>query len=374
MPFSGMPEIEFMMPQRTDVLEARPDTERHVTARPGAPAPPSRLQIVQAIPAGSRRARDQRAWLRAVAAAIDRQGWYACRAAHTAEVARMLARSMHWQAKTSRPGHEQLAAAAGVSMRTVRRIMRWLEAEGLVGLVTAGTTPQFSPGVLMATDAGNTAAEYVLTTPRPAAATREFVLPSCSRRELVSPTHAREARAGTADEDRAPRGLNHVPHPADPWPTWRAPENRSDGRAAAEVIRSSARLLARLSPEHWRSLARRFTAAGWSPGDLLFALEHEPGGRQHGWSAEVRSVAGWARWRLSLWLDSQGIPLPAPSQRRAAERDRIRAEQSARRAERLRAAERPVDVAGHAARARELLASRATSAFGPSARPGKGRN
>jgi hypothetical protein len=360
MPFSGMPEIEFMMPQRTDVLEARPDTERHVTARPGAPAAPSRLQIVQAIPAGSRRARDQRAWLRAVAAAIDRQDWYACRAAHTAEVARLLARAMHWHHKTSRPGHEQLAAAAGISLRTVRRIMRWLEAEGLAGLVTAGTTPQFSPGVLVTPDAGNIAAEYVLTTPRPAPATGEFGRPSCSRREHYSPAHAPEARAGTANRsnDRAPRGLPRVPRPADPWPTWQAPENRSDSRAAAEVIRSRARLLARLSAEHWRSIARRFTAAGWSPGDVLHALDHEPGGRRHGWSAEVRSVAGWARWRLSLWLDSQGDPLPAPSQRRAAERDRVQAEQSARSAERLRTAGRVVDVAAHAAAARAMLAGR----------------
>jgi hypothetical protein len=334
-------------------------------------AAPTRLQIVQAIPAGSRRARSQRAYLRALIADPELGQLRADARRSVMELARIWARHADWHAMTAWRPRELACAEIGsprdperpLSVTAYKGARGWLEGHGYAGLVAPGWTSMLSAAAL--DDSSGTSAVFVLTIPgrKPATAPPAESSPvnrplARSRRELLKPTHARKVRAGKTNEDRAPRGLPHVPHPADPWPTWRAPENRGDGRAAAEVIRSRAHLLARLSPEHWRSIARRFTAAGWSPGDVLHALDHEPGGRRHGWSAEVRSVAGWARWRLSLWLDSQNAPLPAPSQRRAAERDRVRAEQLARRADRLRAAERPVDVAAHAARARQLLAAR----------------
>ena len=326
---------------------------------------PTRLQIALAVPAGSRRARDQRSWLRAVADAIARQRWYACRARHTAEVARMLARSMDWQARTSRPGHERMAAAAGVSLRTARRVMRWLESEGLVGLVSPGSTPDFRPGVLHGLSGqaeGNLAAVYVLTIPRkrPRAdrPSPEFVPLANSRRESAKAPRTREARTGKPKprSARATRALPRVPHPAEAFTAWRNPETRSEGLAAAEVIRRGGRQLRRLSARHWRHLARRFTDAGWTPGDVLYALDHGPGGREHGYTATIRHVAGWARYRLGLWIDPQGVPLRSLSQRRAAGRARVLAEQSARRQERLQAAERrsgPSEV-WRAARARDL--------------------
>jgi hypothetical protein len=207
---------------------------------------------------------------------------------------------------------------------------RVLEKLGYLGLVSAGWTAALSAVAL--DDGSSTCPVFVLTIPKekPLAARAAQEAPvnrplACSRREHLPPPHVREARAGTANSttDRAAPGLPRVPRMA--WPAWQVPENRSDSLAAAEVVRSRARLLRRLSPEHWRSITRRLTAAGYSPGDVLHALEHGPDGRQHGYSAEVRSVAGWARYRLGLWLDSQGTPLPCPSQLRAAERERNRA-------------------------------------------------
>jgi hypothetical protein len=252
----------------------------------------------------------------------------------------VLARSMDWHARTSRPGHERMAAAAGVSLRTVRRAMRWLEAEGLAGLVSPGTTPDFRPGVLHGLSdqaEGNFAAVYVLTIPRKrprsGRSSPEFVPLADSRRESGKALRTREARAGNPEprSARAPRALPHVPHPAKPFTPRKPPENRSEGLAAAEVIRQGGRQLRRLSARHWRHLARRFTAAGWTPGDVLYALDHGPGGREHGYVSTVRHVAGWARYRLGLWLDPQGVPLPSRSQRRDAGRAQVLAEQSARR-------------------------------------------
>ena len=182
---------------------------------------PSRLEIARAVPAGSRRAWDQASWLRAVAEAIARQAWYACRARHTAEVARVLARSMDWHARTSRPGHERMAAAAGVSLRTVRRVMRWLESEGLAGLVSPGTTPDFRPGVLYGLSdcpEGNLAAVYVLTIPRKRPrsdrSSPEFGRLAESRRDSGKALRTREAESGKPRTPIGARSARTPPCPA----------------------------------------------------------------------------------------------------------------------------------------------------------------
>jgi hypothetical protein len=117
-------------------------------------------------------------------------------------------------------------------------------------------------------------------------------------------------------------------------------------------------VLRSLSREHVASIIRPFVAAGWAPGDVLGAVDHEPTGRPHGYAREVRHPAGWLRHRLSLWLDGTA-PLPSPSQRRAAERVQVLAEQQARRDERQRARERStrVDVAQRVAELRAIAAA-----------------
>jgi hypothetical protein len=66
-------------------------------------------------------------------------------------------------------------------------------------------------------------------------------------------------------------------------------------------------------------IARPFTAAGWIPRDLLWAIDHPPGDHgQHRLSARVRHPVGWLRWRLGLWLAGDGTALPSLSQLRAA--------------------------------------------------------
>ena len=76
-------------------------------------------------------------------------------------------------------------------------------------------------------------------------------------------------------------------------------------------------MLRRISSKHLRH-ARPFFAADWSPRDVPHAIDHEPGGRQHGYTSGVRSPAGWIRSRLAAWSGPNGIPLPSRSQRLAA--------------------------------------------------------
>ena len=124
-------------------------------------------------------------------------------------------------------------------------------------------------------------------------------------------------------------------------------------------MQERARLLRRLSAEHLRHLARPFWQAGWRPRDVLHAIDYELGGRQHGYTAEVRSPAAWVRTRLAAWLGPDGIPLPSPGQQRAAAAARAHADAAARREEAARlAAARTADNAGWADRARAMLAAR----------------
>ena len=295
---------------------------------------------------GCRRTRDQRTWLQTWLPLIERQPWYACRKNSTAAVVRDLALHMNWRTRLSRPGHERIAAATpgrladgSASTETVRRVIRWLEDVGALGVVSGGTCAEVRAGVLYS-GSPSLAAVYVLTEPRkrtplprPSASGSESVDLTTSRREVVRRPRTREARAGRVKtrEARAARGQPHVPLVAEAWPKWENPQNRSEGLAAGAVISQHDRLLGQLSPQHWRHLAGRFTDHGYCPGDVLYALGHEPGGREHRFTAPIRNVAGWARKRLDLWLDSDGVPLPPVSQRRAAERERTRARQAAMR-------------------------------------------
>ena len=137
---------------------------------------------------------------------------------------------------------------------------------------------------------------------------------------------------------------------------------KSPNRSAARAMQERARVLRRLSGEHLRHLARPFFAAGWSPRDVLHAIDHEPGGRQHGYTSGVRSPAGWIRSRLAAWFGPDGVPLPPRSQRLAEARRQVLAGQAARRTRDAAGRAAAADYRAQAARAREMLRARLTAA------------
>jgi hypothetical protein len=331
-------------------------------ARPTPPRPaPGKAAIYAAIPGGSRRARSQREWLRAALDAVAAEGWYANRAAHYAGVCRVLMRHMNWRDRTSRPGHDGIAAAVGVSPDTVARAVRWLEERGLLGLVSPGTTAALRPAVLY-TGTGNLAAIYVLTVPkrrsplpRPGAGQARFADLTTPRSGVVKAQRAREVHpTAKSNADRAPRGLSSSPSGRSAL--RHCPRTRSEALAVAAAVQARSRHLGRISVEHLRHLARPYFRAGWNGLDVLTAVDHEPGGRQHGYISTPRSPGRWAAYRLGLWLGPDGLPLPSRSQLAAADRRRVLAEQARRRAERREPPGR-VAVQG-AAMARAMLASR----------------
>jgi hypothetical protein len=334
-------------------------------AQPAATPPPvlyGKTAIFRAVRPGTRRCRGQREWLRTILAAIEAEPWYANRKTHTAAIARQLMRHMNWHERTTRPGHERIAAAVHVSTDTVARAVAWMQDRGLLGLVSPGTTPLLRPYALYG-DEGNLAVVYVCTVPRKR--TRQLSPPDAGHGRFADLTRSRSDRVNVPrtheanpEKARATRGQPLLPRPGD-GSLNAHPQTRSERLAAARAMQDRARVLRRLSDRHIRHLARPFTLAGWTPADVLFAIDHEPGGRQHGYTTEPRSPAAWTASRLALWLDpATGAPLPSRSQLAAERRARTRAEQTSWRAERerLSAAAATVDVAAHAARARELIA------------------
>ena len=357
---------------------------------------PSRLAIVQAIPAGSKRARNQRRWLRAVLAdpEITALRADACRA--VLELARVLARHANWRTMTSWRPRERACAEIGssrdpskpLSVSAYKRARQVLEERGFLGLVAQGWTSALRAGVL--DDLTGTSAVFVLAIPR-----RKQRLPSAGgsprvngplsgfRRKPDIALRAREAHPEVKSETpeiksekaRAPRGQPVLPR-ASTAPLAAVPKNRTEALAAAQAMQKHARLLRRVSAEHLRHLARPFFAAGWSPRDLLHAIDHEPGGRPHGYTSGVRSPAGWIRSRLAAWSGPDDVPLPSRSQRLTEARRQVLAEQTARRARDAAARAQAADYPAAAALAREMLrtrrigASRDSGGLASAARPG----
>jgi hypothetical protein len=316
------------------------------------------LEIFRAVPVGSRRARDQMGWVAAVLAHPELAGWRADRVRNLAEIARVLARYADWRMLTTRPTWARIAEQSGVGRATVARAIRWLRTEGFLGVVESGTTPAFRPGVLhgLADLAeGNRASEYVLTIPtRSGKRQRIRTEPPVARPITDTPSLARKGQGRRPPHAREAAG--QIPRH---WPLSRSPRTRGQMLAAAEQLRQRCRLLSRITARHLRSLLADYWRQGWTPGDCLHALDHQPSGRLWPHTYRVRRVPGWLRHRLAAWHAPGGRLYPSPSQLAAEHARRIRTEQHERRAQwaaqRARAA--ATDHASHVARARKLLAA-----------------
>ena len=353
----------------------------------GAPGWPSdqaisRLAIVKAIRPGSKRARSQRRYLRAVVADPVIASLRADRRRAVLELARILARHANWRDMTSWRPRERACAEIGsprdpskpLSISAYKAARRVLEDRGFLGLVAQGWTSALRAAVL--DDQTGTSAVFVLTVPRRKQRLRSDGVPprvnrplTGSRREPDIAPRAREAKTEIksgnpevkGEKARAPRGQPMLPPPG-AAPLAAIPENRTEALAAAQVMQERARPLRRISAEHLRHLTRPFFAAGWSPRDLLHAIDHEPAGRQHGYTSGVRSPAGWIRSRLAAWFGPGGVPLPSRSQRLTETRRQVLADQATRRARDADARARAADYPAQAARAREMLWARLTAA------------
>jgi hypothetical protein len=332
------------------------------------PAGPGKAEIFRAVPGGSRRAESQRAYLAALVADPELAELRADARRSVLEVARVLARWATWRTMTAWRPRARICAEVGssrdpdrpLSVSAFKSCRRWLETHGYLGLVEGGTTPLFRAGVLADPCEQNRCPVYVLATPRRRCRIRKPAdsllvnrpLPR-SRRDLGIAPRARDLHPKIKSKKaRAPRGQSDLPPGASAL--HRCPRTRSEALAVAAAVQARSRHLGRISAEHLRHVARSFFAAGWTGADVLAAIDHEPGGRQHGYVSGIRSPGRWAAYRLGLWLGPDGLPVASRSQLAAAARKRDQADQVRRRAER----KAPAGYAEGAAAARAMLTAR----------------
>ena len=125
-------------PQRPRVLAGPPAIRQAI----------SRLAIVKAIQPGSKRARNQRSYLRAVLADPEIAALRADRRRAVLELARILARHANWRTMTSWRPRERACAEIGssrdpskpLSISAYKAARRVLEERGFLGLVAQGWT------------------------------------------------------------------------------------------------------------------------------------------------------------------------------------------------------------------------------------------
>ena len=332
---------------------------RFPTGNPDSPNGLSQAELARAIPSGSRCVRRQREALRAGLGCPELAGVRADFRGHLTDWWRLHVLSASWGGEgrpprgTTQPTRARVCERAGMSVSTYKACRRWWEARGYVAIVRPGWTPLLRPGALLGPDDRNERQVLVLCVPR-----KRSAPPTSAGQTLTRPlTKSRR------DLDRFPARVSGPPEPRSSPPGCDRPSSWP---------------LRGLTEGWWAHLTGPFTAAGWTPGDLTWAVDHDPRGRQHRHRlSSVRHPAGWLRWRLARWLDPDGKPLPSRSQQAGAYRTRVLAEQAERRAsaERARSRAAGVDVAAHAAELRGILAAvrlRQTSAAARAGRPTQG--
>jgi hypothetical protein len=119
-----------------------------------------------------------------------------------------------------------------------------------------------------------------------------------------------------------PRWPGQVPE----WPLGQQlPQRRGERLTAAETLQRRNLALRGLSARRLRSILRPWFGSAWerprvrySPQDVLYALDHLPGGERHEFAGRVRDPGAWLEHRLSFWLDADGEPVPPRSAQLAA--------------------------------------------------------
>lgn len=293
----------------------------------------TRAEIAWAVPPGSRRARSQGQWLAALARDRALDDLRADRRHNVLEVGRYLARRASWQDRTTMPVRSRLCAALGIGMTTWKACRRWLEDHGYLGTVRKGRMARFRRVLAAVLDNDrNDAAVYVLAVRR-------------SRPAAPAPADP-VTRPPTGS--RSEPGTNH---------TRETPENT--GKPALPLALRCGRVLENLSDRAVSCFWRPFERAGWSVADWRYAIDHLPTGRPHRRDlTDVIYPAGWLRWRLAHWTDSDGRPVPSRSQRAAARLQLERAHRARLRAELERLAAAAVPPTPAYLEARQQLAAR----------------
>lgn len=294
---------------------------------------PHPVAVAAMLPAGARRARDQSDALAALDRHPARDELRVDRAERYGAIWRALVYAADWRSMTVTGTWDRIADQVGVSRSTVARAVRWLRGAGLLGVVYSGAS-----AAALRSDV-NRAPTYVLAVPAAADVpeVREET-PAHSPVETIDTPPAGErsvddlnARA-SSDTTSAPlRGLaTSTTTRGAAWSMSTAPATRRDRLAAAEALLWQAPTIRRMSARLLRHVLRSWWDAGWSPNDVLYALDHTPDGQPWRYVGRVHTPAAWIRHRLAAWRDQAGAALPSRTQRVRAAGEALRARRAQR--------------------------------------------
>ncbi|MCW2938474.1 MAG: hypothetical protein JWN00_1459 [Actinomycetia bacterium] len=263
-----------------------------------------RIRVFKAIPDGSQRAKSQPAWMVQLDHTLAEQhdlGAIRCDAAdNVRKIAWILCRHTDWRTLVARPGWNLLAELTGLSESTVNRALRRLRAWGLLGVVETGSTWR-TRGCDIDDEDGNRGAEYVLCVP--------------AHEPVEISDRPSSLRMEAGDKPLRGRASEH-PSTATtaPWPMHQTPKTRGDMLHATQRLQQQAPMLNRISDKRLRHVLRPVFAAGWSPAQVRYALDHAPDGTARWHTADVRHPAAWVKHRLTAWRRGDGTWATPPVQ------------------------------------------------------------
>jgi hypothetical protein len=357
-----------------DPRQAPPDLDRRDPYEPGPAEPPdywpsddgghladapagppahhadmTLAEVRRAVPATSRRARDQLQALAAGLACPDLAGetpksrdkleqWWRIHVLHA---------SWGGEGKAPRgvssPGRDRVCelirdrkTGRPISRSTYKRLRRWWEARGYIAIVRPGWTPDLSPGILHGpAREHNMTQAYVLCVPRRAEIRamrrgRHSAQVKNGPLSVFSKTGGSHTRA--REENPETRSAASCCYPTAAEQAGEPGKTRRTKGSLGGGVFLLLGAKVRVTDGWWAHLTRPF--ARWEPESLQYAIDHYPDGTAHvGTAEQVRNPAGWLRWRLSHWLHPDGTARLSPAGEAAERARRHRARQAAERAE-----------------------------------------
>lgn len=291
----------------------------------------TRAEVARAVPPGSRRIRSQAEAIRSGLSHPDLQTVRPAFRCHLEDWWRIHVNHASWGGRgrpprgISSPGRSTVCrlARGGMSVTTYKACRAWWVQRGFAAIVRPGWTPMHRAAALAAGQDHNTSQAYVLCVPRRA------VIPRPASSSAQPDPGTRPLSQFRRNLDKFPAREGQAPGQGEPGPGHRT--SRPAAPRAPALRRGT---LAALTDGWWAHITAPFAAAGWTADDLLYAVDHQPDGRQHRTRTDnVRHPAGWLRWRLGLWQQPDGTALASPGQQRAAAAEAHRADLARRRAD-----------------------------------------
>lgn len=252
------------------------------------------------VPRGRVVLTDQPTALARAAELVNDELWRADRRRSWLALCRALAAGMDWRTGlTTGVTRAQLAEQAGVSERTVSRLLAWAYSAGLLVCVETGATAEF-----LGTDR-NRAPAYVFTLPAGVPPPRHPAAPDHVVDELGNPPAScvRDLPLGET------RGLEelHDEHPRPPsWPARDRARTPTERTAATRTLLDRVGLAGRVPLHRAHGLLTPWWKAGACIAALLHAIDHHPDQPTEPRGDALRSARDPLRvlgHRLAPWRD-----------------------------------------------------------------------